>query len=119
MDTGERKHADARAMASSLFVPVGLSPQSGDSATQAVRDRWGAIMVDRGLGVSILPDLAPPCPEGLSLAKLPLPDAALLPGASASSGPGFRFAFAWWGHSWSRQKWCARGEPYGRLSVQE
>jgi DNA-binding transcriptional LysR family regulator len=35
-----------------------------------------AIMVDRGLGVSILPDLAPPWPEGLSLAKLPLPDAA-------------------------------------------
>src|SRR6266853_1868932 len=35
-----------------------------------------AIMVDRGLGVSILPDLAPPWPEGLSLVKLPLPDAA-------------------------------------------
>ena len=35
-----------------------------------------AIMVDRGLGVSILPDLAPPWPEGLSLAKVPLPDAA-------------------------------------------
>jgi DNA-binding transcriptional LysR family regulator len=35
-----------------------------------------AVMVDRGLGVSILPDLAPPWPEGLSLAKLPLPDAA-------------------------------------------
>jgi DNA-binding transcriptional LysR family regulator len=35
-----------------------------------------AVMVDRGLGVSILPDWAPPWPEGLSLAKLPLPDAA-------------------------------------------
>ncbi len=35
-----------------------------------------AVMVDRGLGVAILPDLAPPWPEGLSLAKLPLPDAA-------------------------------------------
>jgi DNA-binding transcriptional LysR family regulator len=33
-------------------------------------------MVDRGLGVSIVPDWAPPWPEGLSLAKLPLPDAA-------------------------------------------
>jgi DNA-binding transcriptional LysR family regulator len=35
-----------------------------------------AVMVDRGLGVAILPDLAPPWPEGLSLAKLQLPDAA-------------------------------------------
>ena len=34
-----------------------------------------AVMVDRGLGVSILPDWAPPWPEGLSLAKLPLPNA--------------------------------------------
>ncbi len=34
-----------------------------------------AVMVDRGLGVSLLPDWAPPWPEGLSLAKLPLPDA--------------------------------------------
>jgi len=32
-----------------------------------------AIMVDRGLGVSLLPDWAPPWPEGLSLAKLPVP----------------------------------------------
>jgi DNA-binding transcriptional LysR family regulator len=35
-----------------------------------------AVMVDRGLGVAILPDLAPPWPEGLSIARLPLPDAA-------------------------------------------
>jgi DNA-binding transcriptional LysR family regulator len=33
-----------------------------------------AVMVDRGLGVSLLPDWAPPWPEGLSLHKLPLPD---------------------------------------------
>jgi DNA-binding transcriptional LysR family regulator len=33
-----------------------------------------AVMVDRGLGVSILPDWAPPWPEGLTLRKLPLPD---------------------------------------------
>jgi len=32
-----------------------------------------AAMVDRGLGVSLLPDWAPPWPEGLSLAKLPVP----------------------------------------------
>jgi DNA-binding transcriptional LysR family regulator len=31
-------------------------------------------VVDRGLGVSLLPDWAPPWPEGLSLRKLPLPD---------------------------------------------
>jgi DNA-binding transcriptional LysR family regulator len=35
-----------------------------------------AVMVDRGLGVSLMPDWAPPWPEGLSLAKLPLPDAS-------------------------------------------
>ena len=33
-----------------------------------------AVMVDRGLGVSLLPDWAPPWPEGLSLAKLPVPN---------------------------------------------
>jgi DNA-binding transcriptional LysR family regulator len=33
-----------------------------------------AVMVDRGLGVSLLPDWAPPWWEALSLAKLPVPD---------------------------------------------
>jgi DNA-binding transcriptional LysR family regulator len=33
-----------------------------------------AVMVDHGLGVTLLPDWAPPWPEGLSLRKLPLPD---------------------------------------------
>jgi DNA-binding transcriptional LysR family regulator len=32
-----------------------------------------ATLVDRGLGVSLVPDWAPPWPEGLSLAKLPAP----------------------------------------------
>ncbi len=32
------------------------------------------VMVDRGLGVTILPDWPPPWPEGLSLRKLHLPD---------------------------------------------
>jgi DNA-binding transcriptional LysR family regulator len=32
-----------------------------------------AVMVDRGLGVSLVPDWAPPWPAGLSLLKLPLP----------------------------------------------
>jgi DNA-binding transcriptional LysR family regulator len=33
-----------------------------------------AVMVDRGLGVAILPDWAPPWPEGLRLRKIALPD---------------------------------------------
>lgn len=33
-----------------------------------------AVLVDRGLGVSLVPDWAPPWPEGLSLAKLAVPD---------------------------------------------
>ncbi|MFC3124591.1 LysR family transcriptional regulator [Pseudoroseomonas globiformis] len=32
-----------------------------------------AVMVDRGLGVSLVPDWAPPWPAGLSLSRLPLP----------------------------------------------
>ncbi|MCQ4160404.1 LysR family transcriptional regulator [Roseomonas sp. GC11] len=32
-----------------------------------------AVMVDRGLGVALVPDWAPPWPEGLRLARLPLP----------------------------------------------
>ncbi len=34
-----------------------------------------AVMVDRGLGVSLVPDWARPWPEGLHLVRLPLPDA--------------------------------------------
>ena len=30
-------------------------------------------MVDRGLGVSLVPDWAKPWPEGLSLSRIPLP----------------------------------------------
>ena len=33
-----------------------------------------AVMVDRGLGVSLLPDWARPSPENLSLARIPVPD---------------------------------------------
>jgi DNA-binding transcriptional LysR family regulator len=33
-----------------------------------------AVLVDRGLGVSLVPDWVPPWPEGLSLAKLAVPD---------------------------------------------
>ncbi|MEL1262895.1 LysR family transcriptional regulator [Pseudoxanthomonas putridarboris] len=34
-----------------------------------------AVMVDRGLGVSLVPDWAKPWPEGLHLARIPLPQA--------------------------------------------
>jgi DNA-binding transcriptional LysR family regulator len=47
------------------------------------RERWEvdaletiAIMVDRGLGVALVPDWAPPWPEGLSLRKLSVPNQA-------------------------------------------
>ena len=39
-----------------------------------------AVMVDRRLGVSVLPEWAPPWPEGLSLAKLPVPDRSFVNG---------------------------------------
>jgi len=35
-----------------------------------------AVLVDRGLGVSLVPDWSPPWPAGLSLARLPLPAGA-------------------------------------------
>lgn len=35
-----------------------------------------AVMVDRGLGVSLVPDWARPWPEGLNLARIPLPEPA-------------------------------------------
>jgi DNA-binding transcriptional LysR family regulator len=35
-----------------------------------------AVMVDRGLGVSLVPDWARPWPEGLSLVRIPLPNPA-------------------------------------------
>lgn len=34
-----------------------------------------AVLVNRGLGISVVPDWTPPWPSGLSLARLPLPDA--------------------------------------------
>jgi DNA-binding transcriptional LysR family regulator len=36
-----------------------------------------AVMVDRGLGVSLVPDWARPWPEGLRLARIPLPNPAV------------------------------------------
>lgn len=36
-----------------------------------------AVMVDRGLGVSLVPDWAKPWPEGLDLVRIPLPHAAV------------------------------------------
>lgn len=36
-----------------------------------------AVMVDRGLGVSLVPDWAPPWPEGVKLARIPLPNPSI------------------------------------------
>jgi DNA-binding transcriptional LysR family regulator len=78
------------ALASEPFIRYGRSFWGGrlvdDYLTRAgirPRERFElstldaiAVMVDRGLGVSLVPDWSPPWPEGLSLAKLPLPLAA-------------------------------------------
>jgi DNA-binding transcriptional LysR family regulator len=37
-----------------------------------------AVLVDRGLGVSLVPDWQPPWPEGIAIAKLPLPDVSVM-----------------------------------------
>ncbi len=36
-----------------------------------------AVMIDRGLGVSLVPDWSPPWPEGLAVVRLPLPTEAI------------------------------------------
>ena len=53
-----------------------------------------AVMVDRGLGVSLVPDWARPWPEGLRLVRMPLPEATCRAG-SASSGRARACACGW------------------------
>ena len=77
-----------------------------------------AVMVDRGLGVSLLPDWAPPWWEACRSPNcryrtLPLPI------ASASFGAGHRFGFDWYTHSSNRQRRRARGDPHGELRSRE
>ena len=50
---------------------VGIRPRE---LFELDRSELIAMLVDRGLGVTLLPDWPPPWPEGLSLRKLPLPD---------------------------------------------
>ena len=52
-----------------------------------------AVMVDQGLGVSLIYDWAPPWPEGLSLRKLPLPENwfGRQPGASLEQNINYAF----------------------------
>jgi DNA-binding transcriptional LysR family regulator len=50
---------------------VGIRPQDRFELTSLTAI---ALLVDRGLGVSLVPDWSPPWPEGLSLKKLPIPD---------------------------------------------
>jgi DNA-binding transcriptional LysR family regulator len=54
---------------------VGITPQERFevNALNAI-----AVMVDRGLGVSLVPDWARPWPEGLDLVRLPLPDGGIV-----------------------------------------
>lgn len=48
---------------------VGIRPQDRFELTSLTAI---ALLVDRGLGVSLVPDWSPPWPEGLSLTKLPI-----------------------------------------------
>jgi DNA-binding transcriptional LysR family regulator len=58
-------------IADSYLRSVGIRPQDRFELTSLTAI---ALLVDRGLGVSLVPDWAPPWPEGLSLKKLPIPD---------------------------------------------
>jgi DNA-binding transcriptional LysR family regulator len=68
----DRNHWGGR-LADTYLRQVGIRPQERLEldALEAI-----AVMVDRGLGVSLVPDWAPPWPEGLSITKLALPEAA-------------------------------------------
>lgn len=68
----DRNHWGGR-LAESYLRQTGIRPRERLEldALEAI-----AVLVDRGLGVSLVPEWAPPWPEGLSLAKLPLPASA-------------------------------------------
>ncbi|MET0532413.1 MAG: LysR family transcriptional regulator [Microvirga sp.] len=68
----DRNHWGGR-LADSYLRQAGIRPQERLEldALEAI-----AVMVDKGLGVSLVPDWAPPWPEGLSISKLSLPNTA-------------------------------------------
>ena len=87
-----RHHGDADAGAllrSQRFIRYDRAQWGGQIVDRYLRDRRIAVrewleldaldaiaaLVDRGLGVAIVPDWAPPWPQGLDLRKLPLPGA--------------------------------------------
>jgi DNA-binding transcriptional LysR family regulator len=57
--------------ADDYLIKVGITPRERFelNALNAI-----AVMVDRGLGVSLVPDWSRPWPEGLQLARIPLPE---------------------------------------------
>mgnify|MGYP000231652531 CR=1 FL=1 len=63
-----------------------------------------AVMVDRGLGVSLVPDWMRPWPEGLDLVRLPLPGKfePRRMGIVWSRSTATRRAAPWW---WRRTRW--------------
>ena len=65
----DRNHWGGR-QAEEYLQRMGITPQERFelNALNAI-----AVMVDRGLGVSLVPDWAKPWPEGLKLVRIPLP----------------------------------------------
>ena len=79
-----------------------------------------AIMVDRGLGVSILPDLAPPWPEGLSLDKAAAARCRpVCPAHRRSLGQGFASPSAGGGIPGAGGSGAPARGPHGSLYIQE
>jgi DNA-binding transcriptional LysR family regulator len=68
----DRQHWGGR-LADQYLLEAGIAPSERFEldALDAI-----AVMVDKGLGVSLVPDWAPPWPHGLALAKIPLPEPA-------------------------------------------
>jgi DNA-binding transcriptional LysR family regulator len=65
------RNARGGRIADNYLRQAGIQPQDRFELTSLTAI---ALLVDRGLGVSLVPDWPPPWPEGLSLKKLPIPD---------------------------------------------
>jgi len=63
------RNARGGRIADGYLRKTGIQPQERFELTSLTAI---ALMVDRGLGVSLVPDWSPPWPEGLSLTKLPI-----------------------------------------------
>lgn len=65
------RHSRGGRIADSYLRQAGIRPTDRFELTSLTAI---ALLVDRGLGVALVPDWPPPWPEGLSLKKLPIPD---------------------------------------------